>query len=333
MQSDGHILAGGNFTSIGGEVRRNIARLDAVSGLVDSFNPDANSYVQSIAVQADGKILAGGDFTSIGGEARNYIARLDAVTGLADSFNPNANRRVSTIAVLADGKILVGGDFSGVGGLFREGLARLSNDSSAMQDLAVTPASVVWTRGGSSPQFARVVFEGSADGVNYSFLGNGTAAGTDWALTGLNLSIGQNLYIRPRGYYSSSEGNGCRSIQESVWNVFLTNTDTDTDADGVIDSADNCTLTANPTQLDADAAGYGNICDADINNSGTVTTADFGLLRSVLGQPISFSPTAAAADMNGSGTVTTADFGLLRARLGTPPGPSGLACAGTVPCP
>jgi hypothetical protein len=74
--------------------------------------------------------------------------------------------------------------------------------------------------------------------------------------------------------------------------------------------------------LAADGDGYGNICDADINNSGTVTTADFGLLRSVLGQPASFSPTAAAADMNGSGTVTTADFGLLRARLGTAPGPS-----------
>jgi hypothetical protein len=37
--------------------------------------------------------------------------------------------------------------------------------------------------------------------------------------------------------------------------------------------------------------------------------------------------------MNGSGTVTTADFGLLRARLGTPvAGQSGLACAGTIPC-
>ena len=55
-----------------------------------------------------------------------------------------------------------------------------------------------------------------------------------------------------------------------------------------------------------------------------MTTADFGLLRSVLGQPAAANATAAAADMNGSGTVTTADFGLLRARLGTAPGPSGL---------
>ena len=106
----------------------------------------------------------------------------------------------------------------------------------------------------------------------------------------------------------------------------------DVDSDGVLDANDNCTLVANPTQLDADVDGYGNICDADLNNSGTVTTADFGLLRSVLGQVAGANAVAALADMNGSGTVTTADFGLLRARLGTTPGPSGLACAGTQPC-
>ena len=98
----------------------------------------------------------------------------------------------------------------------------------------------------------------------------------------------------------------------------------DADADGVANVTDNCTLVSNPTQLDADGDGYGNICDGDINNSGTVTSADFGLLRSVLGQAAGFSATAAASDMNGSGTVTAADFGLLRGRLGTVPGPSGL---------
>ena len=98
----------------------------------------------------------------------------------------------------------------------------------------------------------------------------------------------------------------------------------DADTDGAPNVTDNCTLVSNPTQLDADADGYGNICDGDINNSGTVTTADFGLLRSVLGLAAGLNATAAAADMNGSGTVTTADFGLLRARLGTSPGPSGL---------
>ena len=87
--------------------------------MADSFDPNANGYVLSIAVQADGKILAGGVFTSIGGQTRNYIARLDATTGLADSFDPNANGFVDSIAVQADGKILAGGDFSSIGGQTR----------------------------------------------------------------------------------------------------------------------------------------------------------------------------------------------------------------------
>ena len=81
VQADGKILVGGNFTSIGGQTRNRIARLDATTGLADSFNPNANDDVHAIAVQADGKILAGGFFASIGGQTRNRIARLDATTG------------------------------------------------------------------------------------------------------------------------------------------------------------------------------------------------------------------------------------------------------------
>ena len=38
----------------------------------------------------------------------------------------------------------------------------------------------------------------------------------------MNLSIGQNLYIRARGYYSTGIYNGSESFTESVRNVFLT---------------------------------------------------------------------------------------------------------------
>ena len=57
--------------SIGGQTRNCIARLDAITGLADSFNPNANGAVFAIAVQADGKILVGGFFTAIGGQTRN----------------------------------------------------------------------------------------------------------------------------------------------------------------------------------------------------------------------------------------------------------------------
>ena len=201
MQTDGKIVAGGLFSNIGGQTRNNIARLDPTTGLADSFNPNANERIYSITVQADGKIVVGGVFTSIGGQTRNHIARLDGTTGLADSFDPNANGNVQSIAVQADGKILAGGMFSSIGGQTRSLFARLTNDTAALQNLAVTQTTITWTLGGSSLQFTRVIFEYSADNVTYTSLGNGTATGNSWILTGLNLPTGQNIYIRARGYY------------------------------------------------------------------------------------------------------------------------------------
>ena len=139
---------------------------------------------------------------------------------MADSFDPNANSVVYSIAVQADGKILAGGDFTSIGGQTRSLFARLSNDTAALQNLAVTQTTITWTRGGSSPQFTRVTFEYSTDNVNYTPLGNGTAAGSNWTLTGLNFPTGQNIYIRARGYYRSGYYNGSESITESVRNAF-----------------------------------------------------------------------------------------------------------------
>jgi hypothetical protein len=156
----------------------------------------------------------------MGGQTRNRIARLDATTGAADSFDPNANSTVNSIAVQADGKILAGGIFTSIGGQTRNFVARLSNDTAALQNLAVTQTTITWTRGGSSPQFTRVTFESSNDNVNYTLLGNGTAAGSNWTLTGLNLPTGVNFYIRARGYYRSGYTNGSESLTESVWNAF-----------------------------------------------------------------------------------------------------------------
>jgi uncharacterized delta-60 repeat protein len=143
VQADGKILVGGEFAggnSIGGQMRFYIARLDANTGLADSFNPIANFDVHSIAVQADGKILAAGFFGNIGGQARQFIARLDAESGLADSFNPNVSGFLSSIAVQADGKILAGGPFislspNGGATVTRNRIARLETDGSLDQTL------------------------------------------------------------------------------------------------------------------------------------------------------------------------------------------------------
>jgi uncharacterized delta-60 repeat protein len=223
VQADGKILAGGGqLTTIGGQARSNFARLDPTTGLADSFNPGASNTVRSIAVQADGKILASGDFTSIGGQTRNRIARLDVMTGVADSFDPGADDSVYSIGLQTDGKVLAGGQFATAGGQTRNRIVRLTNDTAAMQDLAVTQTTITWTRSGSSPQLTRVTFEYSTDNVNYTVLGNGTALGGNWVLTGLSLPTGLNSYIRGRGYYPSGNGNGSGNITESVRNARLT---------------------------------------------------------------------------------------------------------------
>lgn len=93
---------------------------------------------------------------------------------------------------------------------------------------------------------------------------------------------------------------------------------TDTDGDGVDDTTDNCRLVANPSQLDADLDGYGNRCDGDLNNSGSVNAADLALFR------LAFASSDPVANLDGEGSVNAADLAILRLLFGSPPGPSGV---------
>src|SRR5207253_3930527 len=132
--------------SIGGQTRNYIVRLDRVSGLAGSFDPNAGvgtTGVYSIAVQQDGKILAGGDFTTLapnGGAAvtRNRIARLETDGRLDQTLDLNTvGDYVTATAVQADGKILIGGSFSTVLGVTRNNIARLNTDGTL--DAAFNP--------------------------------------------------------------------------------------------------------------------------------------------------------------------------------------------------
>ncbi|MEL7450497.1 MAG: peptidoglycan DD-metalloendopeptidase family protein [Pseudomonadota bacterium] len=101
----------------------------------------------------------------------------------------------------------------------------------------------------------------------------------------------------------------------------------DADTDGIPDFADNCSAVANADQRDTDLDGYGNVCDADLSNDGAVNFTDLGLMKSV------FFTADDNADLNGDGVVNFSDLGMLKAAFFAPPGPSGMPCAGTIPCP
>jgi Dockerin type I domain/Thrombospondin type 3 repeat len=99
---------------------------------------------------------------------------------------------------------------------------------------------------------------------------------------------------------------------------------TDTDKDGIPDYADNCTLVPNPDQLDSDGDGYGNACDADLNNDGKVNSLDLGLFKRAFGSGDGDEDLKAAADFNGDQKVNSLDLGLFKQMFNKPPGPSGL---------
>ncbi|MDQ6905659.1 MAG: hypothetical protein M3176_02415, partial [Chloroflexota bacterium] len=145
VQADGKILAGGSFSTIGGQPRRNLARLDPVTGLADSFNPSPNNLIYALTVQPDGKILVGGTFNVISGATRYDLARLDPVTGAAETFNPSMDGGVFSISVQPDGKILAAGSFFTVATQSRTHLARLNPTTGAPDGFDPSPNNTVWS--------------------------------------------------------------------------------------------------------------------------------------------------------------------------------------------
>jgi subtilisin family serine protease len=102
----------------------------------------------------------------------------------------------------------------------------------------------------------------------------------------------------------------------------------DADGDGIGNLLDNCTLVANglantfaagPSQNDTDADGYGNICDADLNDDLAVNFDDLVLFKAA------FNTADQDADFDGSGSVNFSDLVIFKALFNKAPGPSGVA--------
>lgn len=106
----------------------------------------------------------------------------------------------------------------------------------------------------------------------------------------------------------------------------------DADSDGVPDVLDNCDLVPNAgaANCDSDQDGYGNMCDADLDQTNVVNVKDLGVWRA---QNALGAGGNLIADMDCTGVINVKDLGRWRSINADPSlFSSGLSCAGTVVC-
>jgi len=214
----GSILIGGAFTSVSGQTRRGVARLNS-DGTVDAgFDPGAgfNDAVYAVALQADGKLLVGGAFSVVDTFALNRLARLKTDGKVDQTFEPGigANDSVFNITYLQSGNFYIGGQFTAFNGTRRLGFARmLANGNvdtsfldSAYNQFAGLPT-LIYNPDLKSPSFV-LASAVQADGTvviggNFPCVGGGRLAGDYFGnpvvlTNGLELQILTRAAIRPR---------------------------------------------------------------------------------------------------------------------------------------
>lgn len=176
---------------------------------------------------------------------------------------------------------------------------------------------------------ADIDLRSSATGNNWINIANFSATSdsghvqidiTPWAGTGLQL----------RWRYYNAQLDGWWAIDE-VALVASTGFDCvtpgDTDADGVPDADDNCSVVKNAGQQDTDTDGVGNACDPDIApqpNDCMVNFADLQALKAAFFSSPGNAGWNADADFNSDEVINFLDLQVLKTLFFSAPGPSGV---------
>jgi hypothetical protein len=117
------LYLGGEFATVGGAARRNIAAVDT-AGAITPFRADLDAQVRALAASPT-TVYAGGDFTTVGGATpRRRLVALDAQTAAVRAWKADADAPVRALR-FAGSQLIAGGDFSSIGGAARSYLAAL----------------------------------------------------------------------------------------------------------------------------------------------------------------------------------------------------------------
>ncbi len=165
----------------------------------------------------------------------------------------------------------------------------------------ISPAGPCAVAGGGWQQIT-IPFSSFFDDSSYHWGGNGVFdpyAGGNGPLTDIVMTF-------------ISNGTGINFVTDE-W-VFSSGPDSD--GDGAFDAEDNCTVLSNPEQIDTDGDGFGNACDADLNNDGIVNFIDLSVFSGLFLGPDT------VADFNGDGSVNFLDLIIMQNQFFLPPGPA-----------
>ena len=123
FHSDGRLVIAGNFFSVNGTARPQLARLLPTGEVDPAFVPPtfdvANQAIRGLVPLPDGKVIVMGSFTKVAGQDRKYLARLNENGSVDETFDPSSAIPSQPYAVTgtADGGVLVLGlglNFNGI---------------------------------------------------------------------------------------------------------------------------------------------------------------------------------------------------------------------------
>jgi uncharacterized delta-60 repeat protein len=213
LQSNGQIVAGGNFMLANGVSVNHLARLNPDGTLDAAFlngQSGADGPVNALWNQNDDRVLVAGAFANMNQVVRHRLARLMTDGTLDSSFNPGsgADNTVFALATTRDEAgnrlIYAGGAFSLMNNLPRQGIARLLDDGSVdtafdpglgaiggtVYAIAVYPTNAIYNAG-------KVLLGGTFTNFNGHLVGNLVRLNPDGSVDStFNANPGANGIVR-----------------------------------------------------------------------------------------------------------------------------------------
>ena len=154
-----------------------------------------------------------------------------------------------------------------------------------------------------------------AFGTSYPVLDGGSSGGEAWSLFGDGYIPHHVVLDGNKEVLYTASGSNISAIMEAI-ELGLSYVVRDTDADGVVDSLDNCIDASNYNQEDIDNDGMGDVCDACDNNvftngnlNGDINVDIFDVMAMVdlVTDGVNDGCAYEASDITGDGTVNVFD--------------------------